>query len=180
MVDITLGIFSGLTFGFIIQRAGATNPDKIISGHLMKDPAIMQFMILAVAFGAVGLAGLQAVGVGRTMILPLSLVATTLGGILFGLGWGLTGYCPGTTWTAVGEGRMDAVFALLGGFAGTLVFGHLHETLIPLLYLPTNMGQINFGAWFGSSPVFVFVYALILGFAAWLVGRLWSGEEIED
>ena len=114
---------------------------------------------------------MQAVGVGRTMILPLSLVATTLGGILFGLGWGTDRILSGHHLDrGGGEGRMDAVFALLGGFAGTLVFGHLHETLIPLLYLPTNMGQINFGAWFGSSPVFVFVYALILGVCG-LAGR---------
>ena len=46
---------------------------------------------------------------------------------------------------------MDAIFALLGGLAGTLVFAHLHEVLIPALYMPTNLGQITLGDWFGNT-----------------------------
>ncbi len=52
-----------------------------------------------------GLFGLQAVGVGRTLPLPTSIVVTGLAAVIFGIGWGLTGYCPGTTWAAAGVGR---------------------------------------------------------------------------
>src|SRR6056297_3304504 len=143
MTDVWIGLFSGTAFGFVIQRVGATNPQKMVLAHLMKERYIPQFMLLVVMFSAIGLFALEAAGAGTTRVLPTSLVATGLGGVIFGIGWGLTGYCPGTCWAAVGEGRMDAISALLGGLAGTAVFAHLHERLIPLLYDPTNLGQLT-------------------------------------
>jgi uncharacterized membrane protein YedE/YeeE len=127
----------------------------------------------------VGLFGLQAVGVGRTLPLPTSIVATGLAAVIFGIGWGLTGYCPGTTWAAAGEGRMDAVFALLGGLAGTALFAQMHETLIPILYDPTNVGQITLTDLFGNHAAAVTVLAVGFGLCAWGIGKLWgSGERV--
>jgi uncharacterized membrane protein YedE/YeeE len=178
MNELWLGLFSGIAFGFVIQRIGATNANKMARAHLMLEPAIPQFMILAVALSALGLFGLQTEGLGRTVILPTSLVATGLAAIIFGIGWGLAGYCPGTCWAAAGEGRMDAVFALLGGFAGTAVFAQFHETLIPALYLPTSLGPITLADWLvGGKAVAVWVLAVGLGCCAWGVGKLWTRHE---
>ena len=179
MTQIWLGLFSGIAFGFVIQRIGATDAHRMARSHLMLDADIPRFMVLAVALSAVGLFGLQAVGVGRTLPLPTSIVATGLAAVIFGIGWGLTGYCPGTTWAAAGEGRMDAVFALLGGLAGTALFAQLHETLIPILYDPTNVGQITLTDLFGNHAVAVAVLAVGFGLCTWGIGKLWgSGERI--
>lgn len=174
MTEVILGLFSGIAFGFVIQRIGATDANRMARAHLMLDPDIPQFMILAVAISAIGLYGLEMAGIGRTRVLPTSLVATGLAGLLFGVGWGLAGYCPGTTWAAAGEGRMDAVFALLGGLAGTAAFAQLHETLIPVLYLPTSLGPITLGDWLGHPGVAAGVLAAGFGLAAWAVGRFWG------
>jgi len=174
--DIWLGLFSGIAFGFVIQRVGATNANKMARAHLMIEADIPRFMLMAVALSAVGLLGLQVSGVGRTLIIPTSLVATSIAGILFGIGWGLCGYCPGTTWAAAGEGRMDAVFALLGGLAGTAVFAHLHETLIPVLYSPTNVGPITLADWVGSNPLAVAILVLTFGICIWIIGSLWDNK----
>lgn len=172
--DVWLGLFSGIAFGFVIQRIGATDANRMARAHLMIDPDIPQFMLLAVGLSAIGLYGLSLSDVGRTVILPTSIVATGLAAVIFGVGWGLAGYCPGTTWAAAGEGRMDAVFALLGGLAGTLVFAHLHERLIPLLYLPTSLGPVTLADWLGSKAVAVWVLAAGLGCAAWSIGIIWK------
>ena len=174
MVDIWLGLLSGIAFGFVIQRVGATNADKMARAHLMLEPEIPQFMLLAVAFSALGLFGLQAAGVGRTVILPTSLVATGGAAVIFGIGWGLAGYCPGTCWAAAGEGRMDAIFALLGGLAGTALFAQLHEVLIPSLYLPTSLGPVTLTDWFGSKAAAVGGLVLLFGFCAWVIGKVWG------
>jgi len=174
MTDIFLGLFSGIAFGFVIQRIGATNAGKMARAHLMIEPDIPRFMIAAVVLSALGLLGLQAVGVGRTMVLPTSLVATGLAAVLFGVGWGLAGYCPGTTWAAAGEGRMDAVFALLGGLAGTAVFAQLHEQLIPLLYDPTNLGPLTLADWTGSRAAGTVVLALVFSACIYLIGKIWG------
>ena len=182
MTNIWLGLFSGIAFGFVIQRIGATDAHRMARSHLMLDADIPRFMLLTVALSAVGLFGLQAVGVGRIMPLPTSIVATGLAAIIFGIGWGLSGYCPGTIWAAAGEGRMDAVFALLGGLAGTALFAQLHETLIPLLYDPTNVGQITLTDLFGNYGVAVAVLVVGLGLCIWAIGRLWAvdGQERID
>lgn len=174
MAQVWLGLLSGVVFGFIIQRVGATDPDKMARAHLMLEGEIPRFMLLAVMLSAVGVWGLGAAGVGRVMPLPTSIVATGLAGIIFGVGWGLSGYCPGTCWAAAGEGRMDALFALLGGLAGTLVFAQFHETLIPLLYIPTSQGPITLAQWFGSEIAGLAVLLVLFGGGIWAIGRLWG------
>jgi len=172
MTIIWLGLFSGIVFGFVVQRVGATDAHRMARSHLMMDPDIPRFMLLAVALSAVGLFGLQSVGVGRVLPLPTSIVATGLAAVIFGIGWGLTGYCPGTTWAAAGEGRMDAVFALLGGLAGAALFAQLHETLVPLLYDPTNVGQITLTDMFGNQAIAVTMLVVVFGLCIWGIAKL--------
>lgn len=180
IAKLLLGLFSGIAFGFVIQRVGATDPDRMTRAHLMLDADIPRFMLAAVALSAIGLFGLQAAGVGRTMVLPTSLVATGLAAAIFGVGWGLCGYCPGTTWAAVGEGRLDAVFALLGGLAGAAVFAHLHERLIPLLYDPTNLGQLTVTDAVGSHALALVVVLIALCAGIYLIGRIWKNDAAAD
>jgi len=177
MTEIWLGVCSGIAFGFVIQRIGATNPDKMARAHLMLDSTIPKFMLMAVAVSVIGLLGLTSAGLGRLVIHPTSLVATGLAGVLFGAGWGLMGYCPGTCWAAVGEGRLDAVFAFLGGLAGTLVFAHVHEAVIPALYMPTNLGQLTLASLFGGRAAAAVLLFVLLLLAVWLIGKIWQGEE---
>ena len=174
---LLIGLFSGIAFGFVIQRVGATDPDRMGRAHLMYDPDIPRFMLATVVLSAIGLFGLQAVGVGRTVILPISLVATTLAAIIFGIGWGICGYCPGTTWAAAGEGRIDAVFALLGGMFGAALFAQLHEMLIPLLYSPTNIGPITVSSWFGSNVGGLLIIVGLFSAVIWLIGKFWHEEQ---
>ncbi len=179
MTNVLLGLFSGIFFGFIIQRIGATNAHEMARGHLMIDARIPRFMLLVVAVSAVGLFGLQAAGVGRTVILPTSLVATGLAAVIFGIGWGIAGYCPGTTWAAAGEGRMDAIFAFLGGIVGTAVFAHFHELLVPILYDPTNIGQLTIGNLLGSREIALILVVAVLIAGSMVIKRLWGKEDYE-
>jgi hypothetical protein len=74
---------------------------------------------------------------------------------------------------------MEAIFALLGGFAGTALFAHFHETLIPLLYGPTNVGQITLVDWVNSKPLGVLILLVAFGIAIWMIGILW-GKGVQD
>ncbi len=78
------------------------------------------------------------------------------------------------TWAAAGEGRMDAVFALLGGLAGMALFAQLHETLIPVLYDPTNVGQIILTDLLGNYAAAVAVLGIGFGLCPWGIGKLWG------
>ncbi|WP_321494764.1 hypothetical protein [uncultured Desulfobacter sp.] len=69
---------------------------------------------------------------------------------------------------------MDAVFALLGGPAGTALFAQLHETLIPILYDPTNLGQITLTDLFDNYALSVSVLAIGFSLCVWGIGKLWG------
>ncbi len=180
MEKVLLGLIAGIAFGFVIQRVGATNSDKMAKAHLMIEPQIPQFMLLAVIFSAIGVFGLKLAGIGRFMPLPTSIVATGLAAIIFGLGWGMTGYCPGTCWAAAGEGRGDAIFALLGGFAGTAVFANFHEALIPMLYLPTNIGPLTLDGLLNSAAAGLVLLVVMFVGGVVMIGRLWQKNESAD
>jgi uncharacterized membrane protein YedE/YeeE len=78
----------------------------------------------------------------------LSIKATILGpviigGLIFGLGWGLLGYCPGTSMGALGEGRWDAVWGILGMIAGAAVFAEVYPALQKTVYTWGDFGKIT-------------------------------------
>jgi len=72
---------------------------------------------------------------------------------------------------------MDAIFALLGGLTGTALFAQWHETLIPILYDPTNVGQITLTDLFGNYGIAVAVLVVGLGLCIWVIGKLWGTTE---
>jgi uncharacterized membrane protein YedE/YeeE len=59
-----------------------------------------------------------------------------VGGVLFGIGWSITGMCPGPILVNLGEGKLYAFGALAGALVGAALFSLLYERLAPLLRLP--------------------------------------------
>ena len=61
-----------------------------------------------------------------------SYIGVTVGGALLGLGFAVAGYCPGTSLTALANGRRDALFFSVGGLLGaliyTLVYGSIKDS----------------------------------------------------
>lgn len=51
------------------------------------------------------------------------------GGLLFGLGWALTGACPGPLFAQIGTGAFVVIVVLLSAIAGTWTYGYLREKL---------------------------------------------------
>ena len=54
---------------------------------------------------------------------------TVIGGFLFGVGWALTGACPGPLYALVGSGYAGFILALFSAFAGALVYGYVNDKL---------------------------------------------------
>jgi uncharacterized membrane protein YedE/YeeE len=52
-----------------------------------------------------------------------------IGGLLFGLGWGITGACPGPLFAQIGTGATAIIVTLLSAIAGTWVYGFFREKL---------------------------------------------------
>jgi len=133
-MTITLAIVLGTLFGFILQRVGASDPDKIIGMLKLKDLHLMKAILLGIAVSSLLLFTLITVGVISPENLSVKGIywGVPIGGLLLGLGWGISGYCPGTGIVSMGSGRKEAAFFVLGGLVGAGLLSWLYEPLAKL------------------------------------------------
>ena len=124
----------GALFGWVLSRAGATTYDFYAGLFLFRDLQLLWVIATAAGLGALGVFALQRMQA-KALIggKPLSYKGkpwkrSLIGGaVLFGAGWGLAGACPGTAMVMLGEGKLGAVFTILGILAGTWLFGMLED-----------------------------------------------------
>ena len=120
--QLGLGFFFGVIFGFLLQKGGVAKYEVLIGMLLLEDFTVAKVMTSAVIVGMIGIYALHTAGLVKLHIKPTRYGANTLGGILFGIGFGLAAYCPGTGAAALGQGNFDAIAVLLGLMAGSYVF----------------------------------------------------------
>ena len=77
--------------------------------------------------------------------------AVVVGGSLFGMGWALMGFCPGTSIGALGEGRWHALFAIAGMVVGAAIYAELYPWLSNTLMTWKDFGKISLPGALGIS-----------------------------
>ena len=120
------GLITGILFGFFLQKARVLRYDKQLGALRLIDMTIVKFMLSSVLVGMVCIYFLHDVGFIKLSVKATSLGGNIIGGLLFGLGWGLLGYCPGTQAGALGEGRWDALWGILGMLFAGAVFAEAY------------------------------------------------------
>lgn len=140
-----LAILIGVAMGFLIQRIGASSPGTIARNLRLEHIGVIKFMAMTIAVGmiVVYLLNLVIPGALHFDVKPTYVVGVALGGLIFGVGFGLAGYCPGTCVVGLGEGRKDALVALLGGVVGALVFTLVYAAAIAPLVRMLDFGKIT-------------------------------------
>lgn len=124
-------LLAGLVFGLGLLISGMANPDKVLGFLDLAgpwDPSLALVMVGAIMVGVVGVA----VARRRTLSFlgaSISLPTNTridkrlvLGGLTFGVGWGLAGFCPGPGLVALGAGELKALVFVVAMVAGMAVF----------------------------------------------------------
>jgi uncharacterized membrane protein YedE/YeeE len=129
MNELVYGLITGMLFGFLLQKGRVLRYDKQLGALRLTDMTIVKFMLTSVLVAMVGVYLLKDLGVAKLSIKPTVLGGNIIGGLLFGVGWGLFGYCPGTAVGALGEGRWDTVWGLLGMLTGAAVFAECYPVL---------------------------------------------------
>jgi uncharacterized membrane protein YedE/YeeE len=162
-IDQWLGLFTGISFGFLLQKGRVLRFDKQVGAMLLKDMTIFKFMLSAILVGMVGillLADLELITLSHK---SMNVGGVVLGGALFGLGWAIVGFCPGTAVGALGEGRWHAIFAILGMIAGAMLYAELYPLLKPTLLGWKDFGKIGLPEATGVSQwLLVLLFAVIV------------------
>jgi hypothetical protein len=138
-----LGLITGVLFGFLLQKGRVLRFEKQIGAMLLKDMTIFKFMLSAILVGMVGILLLSDLGIIKLSHKPMNVGAVLIGGALFGTGWAIMGFCPGTSIGAVGEGRWHAVFGILGMLAGAALYAELYPFFQSTVLAWKDFGKVG-------------------------------------
>jgi uncharacterized membrane protein YedE/YeeE len=164
-----LGLVTGVLFGFLLQKGRVLRFDKQVGAMLLKDMTIFKFMLSAILVGMVGIILLTDAGIVNTSHKSMNLGGVLLGGALFGAGWAVMGFCPGTSIGALGEGRWHAVFAIMGMVAGAALYAQLYPFLKSTVLAWKDFGKLGLPEAMGISPwvIVPMFFAGIIGLFFW-------------
>jgi hypothetical protein len=172
--ELAIAFGLGLGFGFALERAGFGSARKLTSVFYLHDMAVVKVMFTAIVTAMVGLAALSGAGLfdlGELYLEPTNFVAQAVGGLIFGAGFIVGGYCPGTAVASMATGRKDGMAFALGMLAGVMAYAELtpgidawiKETAQGTMTLPSVTG-IAMG-WYAAGFV-VFLLLAARGMAA--------------
>ena len=144
----------GFGFGVCLQRAGLAHYDRIVNVFRLRDLTVLKFLLTALVTAAVGIRTLQSFGLASNVPVPTTfLVANLVGGLIFGVGMSLSGFCPGTVAAGAGEGRLDYLIpGGLGLYTGAVVYGLEYERVMPWLTRFGNLGNVTFAGLLRVEP----------------------------
>lgn len=123
--QIIAPILLGLAFGFLLQKGGAAKYHILMGSLLLQDFTVWKIMLSAILVGMIGLTLLEKNGLVESKTKPTKIGANLIGGLIFGLGFALIGYCPGTGAAALGQGNYDAIFGVIGLIAGSYLYAEI-------------------------------------------------------
>lgn len=164
-----IGLVTGIIFGFLLQKGRVLRFEKQVGAMLLKDMTIVKFMMSAILVGMVGFYILSDIGMITFSHKTMNAGGVIIGGLLFGVGWSIMGYCPGTSLGALAEGRFHAVFAIAGMIAGAALFAEAYPFLKTTVLAWKDFGRIGLPQSLGVShwPIIALFWIGVLMLFLW-------------
>lgn len=129
-LQLTLGLLFGFCFGFLLQKGRVCDYEIIMRQLLLQDFTVLKVMLTAMITGMVGVYAMHGAGWITLHKKAGSLGTNIPGPLIFGIGFGTLGFCPGTSVGAVAHGALDA---LVGGIVGIMIGAGLYAAVYPKL-----------------------------------------------
>jgi hypothetical protein len=175
-LDLLIAFLIGIGFGFALEQAGFSSSRKLAGMFYGYDTTVLKVFFTASIVALVGSQFLSYFG-----LLNLNLVfvneyyvtAAIVGGVIMGAGFIMGGFCPGTGVCALGIGKIDALFYVLGGLTGAFLFAETYPLIQPLADA-NYRGPVKINEVMGISPG---LFTLLMIIAA--VAMFWLAEKAE-
>ena len=126
---IAFALVFGLAFGFLLQKGGVAKFELLIGALLLQDWTVVKMMLSAIVVGMAGVLLLNRAGKVELKLKSTRLGANIIGGLVFGAGFALSAYCPGTGAAALGQMNGDALFTIGGMIIGSYFFAMASRSL---------------------------------------------------
>lgn len=164
----------GFLFGAILQSARLNKYNTISGMARLEDYTVAKAIAVAVGMGAILLSIEIGLGFASFHVKPLLMVGIGFGGLIFGAGMAILGYCPGTLPVSLGEGSMDALVGIIGGICGGIVYTLIQPSIQGML--GPDMGKHSLESAMGGGSLY---YILVFAFGFLLVGIAFLLNKIE-
>jgi uncharacterized membrane protein YedE/YeeE len=150
----------GTVFGFLLQKGGVAKYDVLLGALFLTDFTVMKIMLTAIAVGMIGIFSMHGLGLVQLHVKPTRYAANIIGGLIFGIGFALLGYCPGTGAAALGQGNYDAIAGIMGLLAGSYLYAELSGYLDSTILKWGNRGRIMLPDLMGARLV-IFIICFV-------------------
>ena len=174
--NLAIALFVGTGFGFALEQAGFSSSRKLVGMFYGYDTTVLKVFFTAALVALLGSQILNYFG-----LLDMNLVfvnhyfvwPTVVGGLIMGAGFIIGGFCPGTGFSALAIGKIDAFFYIIGGLVGAFLFAELYPFISDFANSSAK-GPVKINEWLGISAG---LFAVILIVVA--SGMFWLSEKLE-
>ena len=157
-------LIMGITFGFVLERTGFTR-SKLISGTFyftsLAVPKIMGTTVVTAATWFIIFSWLGWIDINQLFTPATYIWPYVVGGLMFGAGMVMAGYCPGTAVAGVGTGKTDALIFLVGVVAGMFVYFLIYPFISDFAN-SSNMGVLKLQDLFGGNQYSAYIITVAL------------------
>ena len=149
-----------------MERAGFGDSRNIVAVLYLRDfrvPKVMFTAILTIMAGSYLLGSMRVLDMSQLECSPTWIWPQLVGGLIFGFGFVIGGFCPGTALVGAANRKLDALLFILGVPAGIFAYGLVYEPLSGFIN-SSAMGKMTFPGWLGISPAWFLLAAVIFAF----------------
>lgn len=163
----------GFFFGFALERGGFGNARKLAAQFYLNDMTVLKVMFTAIVVAMVGayvLSAFRLLDLSMVWINPTFIWPQLVGGFVLGIGFIMSGLCPGTSVVSAASGRIDAMVTFGGIFLGVLLFTFAVDWVpgVYELYESGSLGVSTLPALLGAPPLWVAMGVVIMAVGAFL------------
>ena len=171
--ELLWGFVFGILFGFLLHKGGVTSYDVIVGQLLLTDFTVIKIILTAVITGMLGIHLMRRLGWLQFSVKPGSWGKNAVGGLIFGVGFALLGYCPGTIAGAIGSGQLDALISGLAGIIlGSWLFALVYPRVRSGILMKGDFGDLTLPKLFKVNEWLVIIpFAALLSLVLYLIER---------
>jgi uncharacterized membrane protein YedE/YeeE len=175
-LSLLTAVLIGIGFGFALEQAGFSSSRKLAGMFYGYDTTVLKVFFTAAIVALVGSQFLNYFGLldlDKVFVNNFYVMPAIIGGVIMGLGFVMGGFCPGTGFSALAIGKIDALFYLLGGLTGAFVFAELYPNISEFANSGFK-GTAKINEWLGVSPAIFSALLIVIA-----LGMFWMAEKAE-
>jgi hypothetical protein len=172
-----LYVVTGIGFGFALEQAGFGDSRNLAAQFYLRDMRVLKVMFTAIITALVLMTWASALGLldaSAIFINPTHLWPGILGGLVFGIGFVVGGYCPGTALVSMATLKLDGMFFVAGLAAGMFVFGETIGSYQTFWDTSGFLGEVTLMQAFHLSTGVVVLAVVVMA-----LGMFYGAEKVE-